>query len=403
MTKVLLIHNYYQLRGGEDQVVERELNMLRSRGIEAESYYVHNDSISQGIVDKAKVALNVTWSLNEYRKVRKKIMDMRPDVVHVHNFFPIVSPSVYYACESMAIPVVQTLHNYRLICPAATFMREGEICEKCLSGSLINSVKYGCYRGSALQTLPLAAMIKVNKMLGTWTNKVSKYIALTDFSRTKFIASGIPEEKIMVKPNFIKTPEKTDHNTPPLEKYLLYVGRISPEKGVENLLKAWDEVKTKSGFKLVIIGDGPDKERLEQSYQQDDVLFLGKMNSDEVLFYMSHSHYLVVPSIWYEGFPLTIVEAYSVATPVLCSKIGSLEEVVIPDKTGFHFKHNDIYELAQTMEYAINLDPLNYSLLRKSTLDNFERKYTEEINYQFLMNIYHEAIEENRYGIAIRS
>lgn len=402
LKKVLFIHNYYQLRGGEDQVVERELEMLKSRGIHAESYCVHNDTITHNIVNKAKVALNATWSIAEYKKVRKKIMDMRPDVVHVHNFFPIVSPSVYYACERLGVPVVQTLHNYRLICPAATFMREGKVCEKCLDGSIINSVRYGCYRGSAFNTIPLAAMIKVNNLLGTWSNKITKYIALTDFSKNKFIESGIPNNKICVKPNFIKSPPSISRVSPHGD-YILYVGRISLEKGIDYLLEAWIKMQQKKNFKILIIGDGPDKERLQGIYKSEDIMFLGKMPSQQVLEYMSSAKFLVVPSIWYEGFPLTIVESYSVGTPVLCSKIGSLEEVVIPEQTGLHFNPGDIHDITKTISKALDIDQISYEVMRSNTLLNFERKYTEEINYKHLMEIYNQVIEENSYGSAVYS
>lgn len=254
VSKVLIIHNFYQQSGGEDKVVEQESAMLRSRGIETEHYYVHNDSIqSRGLANMAKLAVEAAWSLPEFKRIKKLLLQVKPDVVHVHNFFPVISPSVYHACERLGIPVVQTLHNYRLICPAATFMRGNKVCEKCLHGTLLHSIRHGCYRGSQLQTIPVAAMIKFNDLIGTWQHKVSRYIALTEFARDKFAESGIPLDRIAVKPNFIhhKT-VKTQYD--PNDRYLLFVGRISAEKGVRNLLQAWSQLEDRGDLDWSSLG-----------------------------------------------------------------------------------------------------------------------------------------------------
>lgn len=397
MKKVLLVHNYYQQGGGEDKVFAQEEALLRSKGIEVELYTVHNDLINnQKLMNKAKMALDATWSRTEYKRIKKKLMDMKPDVVHVHNFFPIISPSIYYACNHLNIPVVQTLHNYRLMCPAATFLRENKVCEKCINGSLINSVINGCYRGSRVQTVPLVTMISLNRMLGTWGNKVNRYIALTEFSKRKFIEGGIPEDKITVKPNFISTKDNTESIRNINENYLLYVGRISAEKGVRNLLEAWQHINDQNNMKLMIVGEGPEKEQLSMLYTDKSVEFVGNQSSDKVLEYMKHAKYLIVPSIWYEGFPMTIVEAYSVGTPVICSQIGSLQEVVQNEVTGFHFKHDDIQDIQRVISDAINYE--DYSSMRENVIEVFHNNYTEEINYKLLEDIYRSVIEENNNG-----
>lgn len=320
-------------------------------------------------------------------------MDMKPDVVHVHNFFPIISPSIYYACNRLNIPVVQTLHNYRLMCPAATFLRENKICEKCVNGSIVHSVINGCYRGSRVQTLPLVTMISFNRILGTWINKVNRYIALTEFSKSKFIEGGIPEDKIVVKPNFLAAKQDSELIRNLDQNYLLYVGRISVEKGVHNLLEAWKHVKDKRNMKLIIVGDGEEKKHLSSAYVDKDIEFVGNQPSDKVLEYMKHAKYLIVPSIWYEGFPMTIVEAYSVGTPVICSQIGSLQEVVQHKLTGFHFKHDDVQDIQRVISDAINYE--NYSSIRENVIEVFHNNYTEEINYKLLEDIYRSVIEEN--------
>ncbi|MEK5258776.1 glycosyltransferase family 4 protein [Paenibacillus sp. FSL L8-0663] len=398
VSKVLIIHNFYQQSGGEDKVVEQESAMLRSRGIETEHYYVHNDSIqSRGLANMAKLAVEAAWSLPEFKRIKKLLLQMKPDVVHVHNFFPVISPSVYHACERLGIPVVQTLHNYRLICPAATFMRGNKVCEKCLHGTLLHSIRHGCYRGSQLQTIPVAAMIKFNDLIGTWQHKVSRYIALTEFARDKFAESGIPLDRIAVKPNFVhhKT-VKTQYD--PNDRYLLFVGRISAEKGVRNLLQAWSQLEDRGGLRLVIIGDGPEKAELTAAYPQEDVRFLGKQDGDTVLDCMSRAMYVMVPSIWYEGFPMTIVESFSVGTPVLCSRLGALEEVVEDRVTGFHFQHDDLENIKTVIRCAVAYE--NYAVMRQKVSENYAARYTEEVNVKQLMAIYSEAMEEHDYEAA---
>lgn len=398
MKKVLLVHNYYQQRGGEDKVVAQELELLQSKGIDVRTYSVHNDKIKeQGMVRKALTALETTWSYQEYLNIKKLLMDMKPDVVHVHNFFPLVSPSIYYASRQAGIPVVQTLHNYRLICPAATLMRNNQVCEECLHGSLMNSVKNGCYRNSKVQTLPVASMIKINRMMGTWGRQVNRYIVLTEFAKKKFIQSGLPAERIVVKPNFIKRPGKSA-SLPPVKNYIVFVGRLSVEKGVQNLLEAWKLVRNKAETKLLIIGDGPEREGLSRIYDEEGVQFLGNQDAETVLQYMEHARYLVVPSIWYEGFPMTIVESYSVGTPVLCSRIGALEEVVKDAVTGFHFSHDNIEHISETIERA--LDHNHYEEMRSNVKRAYEALYTEEVSFNQILNIYKDVIEENAYAKA---
>ncbi|MEB4781129.1 glycosyltransferase family 4 protein [Paenibacillus jamilae] len=398
VSKVLIIHNFYQQSGGEDKVVEQESAMLRSRGIETEHYYVHNGSIqSKGLANMAKLAVEAAWSFPEFKRIKELLLRVKPDVVHVHNFFPVISPSVYHACERLGVPVVQTLHNYRLICPAATFMRGNEVCEKCLHGTLLHSIRHGCYRGSQLQTIPVAAMIKFNELIGTWQHKVSRYIALTEFARDKFAESGIPLDRIVVKPNFIHH-QTVKAKYDPNDRYLLFVGRISAEKGVRNLLQAWSQLDDRGGLRLVIIGDGPEKAELAAAYSQEDIQFLGKQDGDTVLDCMSRAMYVMVPSIWYEGFPMTIVESYSVGTPVLCSRIGALEEIVEDGVTGFHFQHDDLENIKTVIRRAVAYE--NYAAMRQKVAENYAAHYTEEVNVKQLLAIYSEAMEECDYEAA---
>ncbi|PKG23766.1 glycosyl transferase [Niallia nealsonii] len=375
------------------------MNLLSSRGIDVHLYSVHNDSIKGlGPLGKMRAAIETTWSFTEYKKIKRFLIDMKPDVVHIHNFFPLISPSIYYACTSLKIPVVQTLHNYRIICPAATFLRDNKICELCLTGSIVNSIRHGCYHDSNVQTLPVSSMISVNKFIGTWNSKVNRYIALTNFAKSKFVESGISSDKVVIKPNFIQRKEIKQKNKD--ENYILFVGRISIEKGVHHLLEAWRSIQDKKNIKLIIIGDGPEKQQLASRYSMEDVIFLGKQNEEVVLQYMKNARYLVVPSIWYEGFPMTIVEAYSFGTPVICSSIGSLKEVVEDGITGFHFENNNSFQLGKVIEKALSYE--RYDQMCNKVFQKFNENYTAEINYKQLKGIYMDVIKENKDAILSR-
>jgi glycosyltransferase involved in cell wall biosynthesis len=393
--KVLFIHNFYQQPGGEDKVVASEMELLKSKGIEVNLFSAHNNTINnQNVFGKIKIALETIWSYTYYKKIKKYLTINKPDVVHVHNFFPLISPSVYYACSALNIPVVQTLHNYRIICPSATLLLNNQICEISLKGSMLNSIRYGLYHNSKLHTVPVASMISINRLLGTWNDKVSRYIALTNFAKGKFIEGGISSNKITVKPNFIK--KKNIEKGLEDKKFILYVGRISIEKGLHILLKAWKNVKNKQNYKLIIIGDGPEKARLEKEYELSDIIFMGKQNENIVLEYMRSAKYLIVPSIWYEGFPMSIVESYSMGTPVICTNIGSLQEVVDHEKTGFHFKYNDFSNLSIVLERALYFT--DYNKMRRDVLKKYHENYTPEVNYKKLINIYQEVIKEKNNG-----
>lgn len=382
--KILFVHNYYQQAGGEDKVVKNEIDMLKNKGHVVELFNMSNDElINLNHLKKIGLFTKTIWSFSSYKRILNKINTFNPDIVHFHNFFPLISPSAYYACKKMNKPVVQTLHNYRLICPSATLLRNGEICERCLDNSLVNAVKYKCYRNSRAQTATVVSMLKFNRILKTWTRKVDKYICLTDFAKEKMSQGGIPKDKITIKPNFI---ERNQHVNSKRENYVLFVGRISEEKGLSVLLSSWFNLKNKNDMKLIIIGDGPDKTLLEETYKDDTVIFKGKRNSIEVLEYMQKAKFLVMPSIWYEGFPMTIVESYSVGTPVIASNIGSLKEVVKDGISGYHFINRDTESLTNVLDKAINNKDINK--LIANSYQEYQTKYSKEINYKFLLNIY---------------
>lgn len=391
--RILVVHNFYQEQGGEDRVFKNELALLRKYRHEAAVFSVSNNSI-KGNLGKIRAAWHTPYCKEARQKLYGKIGDFRPDVVHVHNFFPLLTPSVYDACRTAGIPVVQTLHNYRTICPGALLMREGKICEKCVRGSAYKSVWHRCYRGSRLGTVAVARMVETHRKRHTWHQKVDRFIALTDFARNKFIEGGFPENKIVVKPNFCKKPE--DKKTASEEKRnhqcesALFVGRLSHEKGLNALLNAWQKLD----IPLRIAGDGPLKNMIKD-YCYRHISFLGMLTPDRVSEEMDNASFLIMPSEGYEGFPMVLVEAFSHGLPVVASRLGSMAEIVEDGVTGLLFEAGNADDLAKKVRWMV-AHPEKRKQIGKNARCIYEEKYSPEQNYKMLMTIYEDVIDEHR-------
>ncbi len=385
--RAIAVYNRYLNRGGEDEVFEAEARLLEQYGWRIICVTEHTKNVME-LAEKIELAVNAFWSKKWYVRF-ENILQEKADVVHVHNFFPIMSPSIFYACQKAHIPVLQTLHNYRLLCPKATFYRNGRVCEDCM-GKIAPwpGVLHGCYRGSRSQAAVVAGMLTVHRCLKTWQAAVDIYIALSDFSRKKFIQGGVPEEKIVVKPNFVH-PDPGVRNA--RGDYALFVGRISGEKGVRTLLRAWENLR---GIPLKVAGDGPLLEEITlfaQDHRLKTVDFLGRLARTEILALMKGARFLVFPSEWYEGFPMTIVEAFACGVPVVTSSLGAMAEIVERGRTGLHFTPGDAEDLAAKVEWAWT----HSKELAEISLEarrEFEQKYTAMRNYQMLLDIYELAI-----------
>jgi glycosyltransferase involved in cell wall biosynthesis len=385
--KVLLIHNYYQLTGGEDAVFANEMALLKKNGHDVFIYTVDNASITT-VFAKLCLLFNITFSFSQYRKVKKTLQTELPAVVHVHNYFPLISPAVFYACKKSGIPVVHTLHNYRAICPTALLMHDGKINETSLKGSTWWTVTKRVYRNSFIGSLALACMAELHKLLGTWQTKVDGFIALTEFSRQKYIEAGWPAEKILVKPNFIEDPFDTATTLRKVGGYALYVGRLSEEKGINILLDAWTSVD----LPLKVIGDGPLKSSVE-SNALASVVYLGLKKKDEVLALIKNADFIIMPSTWYETFGMVIIEAFACGTPVLASRLGSLQTIIVDDVTGLHFEAGNPVDLAEKAQWMVD-NPAVVKQMGANARKEYLAKYTPEKNLTLLMDIYQQAIME---------
>jgi len=380
--KILLLHNSYHFRGGEDIAVEQEHALLREHGHDVRLLLEHNDSFS-GVAGAVSAAFSAVYSARSRRRVAEELRAFRPDVVHVHNFFPLLSPSVYLACREAGVPVLQTLHNYRLICPGANLFRDGRPCEDCVGRSVPwPGVLHGCYRGSRAGTVAVAAMAGIHTALNTWSHAVDAYIALTEFARHKLIAGGLPAEKFHVKPNFV-TP---DPGAGPGDGgYALYVGRLSEEKGIDVLLEAWKLLETK--IPLVIVGEGPIASKVASTARTIGADYRGPLSRAEVAGCMRRASLLVFPSVCYETFSLVTAEALACGLPVLTSNAGSAAELIDNGRTGLHFRSGDAKDLAAKTE-SLWRDQQALGRMRKEARAEYEAKYTAEQNCRMLMNIY---------------
>jgi len=381
--RILLLHNYYQQAGGEDVVVEQEKALLQSKGHDVQLLSAHNDSIAN-LRARIKAAVAISYSRQSRTLVSDKLQAFRPDVVHVHNFFPLLSPSVYYVCSESRVPVVQTLHNFRLICPSTLLYRAGRPCESCVGKKFAwPAVVHRCYRGSYVGSASLAAMLSSHKAAGTWSTKVNAYIALTTFAREKLIEGGIPPDRLHVKPNFVLAdPGCGTHEG----GFALFVGRLSPEKGVRTLLSAWSRLQ--QPIKLKIVGDGPLRSDVESTAAANSMIeVLGSRSAEYVKELMKSATFLVFPSECFEAFGRVIVEAFATGLPVIAGRIGSVPELIADGRTGFLFEPGKPDELARCVMHAFK------SLCTLKTMSTFAReeyreKYTGDKNYQQLMHIY---------------
>jgi glycosyltransferase involved in cell wall biosynthesis len=384
--KILSVHNSYQQPGGEDQVFAQEADLLRLHGHQVLLYQASNHQVTG--TNPLVLFGNTIWNKQTYRELRALMQRERPEIVHVHNTFPVISPAAYYAANEEGIPVVQTLHNYRLLCPAYTLFRDGHVCEDCVGKRIPwPSVVHGCYRGSRPATAAVAAMLATHNYKQTWSKAVSAYIALTDFARDKFIEAGFPAAKIFVKPNCLQADPGLGEGT---GNYALFVGRLTPEKGISTLLEAWQDLGHE--LPLQIAGDGPMAPEVEKASREgENVTWLKWLPRAETLQRMKDALVLVLPSTWYEGFPMILAEAFAVGLPVIASNLGSMSSIVDHGRTGLHFEPGTASDLVEKVRW-LRAHPGEAMHMRTQARLEFEAKYTADRNYAQLMRIYESVL-----------
>lgn len=381
---ILMVHNFYQIGGGEHTVFNNEVDILKKNGHKVITYTRDNKEINNSLLKKILLPFTTIWSFKTYRDVKKIIKKEQIDIVHCHNTFPLISPSVYYAARKRKVPVVQTIHNFRFLCPNAILYRNNKVCEECLiNKNFKQAIKNKCYRNSKLQTFVVIKMLKIHRKLGTY--KRINYIFLTDFNRNKFNnLIDINGSNVFIKPNFVERKYNYKRQLK-LDNSFVYIGRLDENKGIRFLVDAWKDIKD---YELHIYGEGSYKDYvLESTSKNNYIKYFGFQDQKEIFEDLTKSQGLILPSECYEGFPMTIAESYSLGVPVLSSDIGNHAMIVNKSKAGC------VYDLDNKESFRKKLEDIVKS--NKKYSDN-AKKYYEEVlspkkNYEELINIYENA------------
>lgn len=387
--KILIAHNFYQVPGGEDAVARSEVAMLKSFGEEVVTYERHNNEFEKfNPVKKVAHFLSLAHNQYSYRHLREVLRKHRPDVAHFHNIYYLLTPSVYQACRDEGVPVVQSLHNYRMMCSNGLLFRDGHVCEDCLTKNIWEGVKHRCFRDSAVMTLLMASTLDRLWKRGVWVDGVDRYIVAAQFTRRKYVDRGISIEKIAFKPHFIDpAPERRVKDA----GYVLYLGRLSQEKGVDVLLNAWGMLKD---IPLKIAGTGPMGSSLKKIVVDNalsHVEFLGLLEPAQCQDLLREAKVVVIPSVCYENFPRVVVEAFACGIPVIASRLGSLQELVEDGETGLLFEPGNAPALAHAVRLCFE-NRMKVSYMGDNARRVFEEKYSARANHQKLVEIYTDVI-----------
>lgn len=383
--KVLLVHGAYQQFGGEDSVVRAEKELLERHGDEVFLYSRHNDEIRNfSVAQKAAFFPQTVYSRKTTREIGDAVREFKPDVAFVHNVYPLISPSVYHELHQLDIPSVQVLHNFRPFCPNGFFYTQGKICEDCKGGNYLNAIRKRCYKDSYLLSGLYALTLGANRLAGM-VSKISGFICLTEFFKIKMLEAGVPESKLFVRPNFVYAPSLSP--APGAGSYAIYMGRLSPEKGCWTLVRAFEQLPQ---VPLKILGTGPLEQDLKDYVSHKgigNIEFLGFKSGEEKWQLLRNSLCLVVPSEWYENFPVTVLEAYMAAKPVIASRMGGLPYIVEDGQSGLLFEAGKVDELAQKIQHLMD-NPAVAARMGDCARRLSETRYGPEQGYSNLMKIF---------------
>jgi glycosyltransferase involved in cell wall biosynthesis len=381
---ILLVHDRYKWKGGEDAVVDAEAALLERHGHTVVRYEASNEAIAaDGVGSRVQTAMRSIWNHQRYRQLRGLIRRHQIAVMHCHNTFPLVSPAAYYAAAAEHVPVVQTLHNYRLVCVNAQLFRNGGPCEACVGHSPLLGVIHACYRGSRLASAAVGAMLVAHRLASTWRRHVDRYIVLTDFARRLFVSAGLPADRVTIKPNFVDPDPGLGQHA---GEYALFVGRLSLEKGVAILIDAWRQLG--GTVPLRIVGDGPLRPLVEGAcHESPGMTYMGSRSTADVLELMKQATFLVLPSLWYEGFPLVLIEAFSTGLPAVVSAHQSLIETIAGGELGWCAASGNAEDLATVVRKAWS-SRNEVAARGLAAREAFLKKYSADANYVSLLGIY---------------
>lgn len=384
--RILFIHNYYKQAGGEDQVVAKEVNLLKERGHEVSLLAFHNDQLASGW----KIIPSFFYNKTSYQQTLSHLQHFRPEVVHVHNFFYQASISIFEAIKKMKIPIVLTLHNYRMVCANALLMREDKPCELCLQKTFpIEGIRHKCFQDSYVKTALLTSMTAWNKWNKRLEKLVDKVIVLTEFAKQKILTSSLQfsPDQLVVKPNSVDdSPVLT---AAARQHYYVFVGRLSKEKGIETIMQA----ASQSTVPIMIIGDGPLKGLVEERANKHAHLqCLGKQPHSQVMQYIQESYGLILPSTCYEGLPTTVLEAFAAGTPVIASDLDNLNTIITNHQNGLSFRTGDGTHLKECL-LSLDQTPKKRAELGRQARLTYKQYYTHEQNYQQLFQLYESLLQ----------
>ncbi len=396
--KILFIHNFHRsgAPSGDNNVVKNEIALLRENGSEVDLFGKYNDDIDKWhIFKKARLYFEIPWSTSAQKETATILDNRSYDIVHIHNIFPQFSISIYKILRKMDLPFVHTLHDFRLFCANAFLFRNGRVCELCSTKNYLYSVKYRCFQSSFLKSIPLAFMMKYHKKNAS-TIHPDYYIALTPFAKSKLMEFGICERKIVLKPNFIQENRSFSEKK---GEYALFVGRLSTEKGINLLLQCLDNPQC-SKLTVKIVGGGPLYNYVKEKVGRlnlNRVELLGMRLHNETQEFIKHAKFLIMPSVWFEGFPMTLVESMAVGIPVVASDIGALGYLIRNYETGILSKAGDVTDLRDKIVWLWD-NPDECRRMGENARREYEEKYTPEKNYKTLMEIYEKAIRMHKKG-----
>lgn len=390
--KVLFIHNHYKLAGGEDIALKLQQDLFTQKGDDVRVILFDNSEIKNGF--PLITGINSIYNSSSKHKIAREIELFKPDIIHIHNLFFLASPSVLFAAYDSKVPVIFTLHNFRLICCNAFLLRNQSICELCTQKVVpLSGIKYKCYRSSHAQSALVTAITSIHKLIGTWKNKVHTYIALTEFGKAKLFNSSLrlPEGQMVVVPNFVSDPGTGSSSR---QDFFLFVGRISPEKGVALLLECFASLPQHT---VVIAGEGPEREALERQYgNYPNISFYGQQSKSQVFELMKQTKAMIAPSIWFEGLPFTIIEALSTGTPVIASRLGAMTEIIQDGYNGFHFESGNVEDLKKAVLRFSELAGDKQAGIYRQSRQTYEEKYHPDVYYKSIKSVYAKAIDNKR-------